>query len=198
MHKPHPSCFRCAVMTQQIQDHEVSRLSTIATGLKRDYVQDRDRWSGSPFDWLRSLPSRRRGAVFGKLIAEWCAESGLDVSTSPDGDADLVIAGSRVEVKGSTLWETGTYTFQQIRDQNYRILVCLGISPFDAHCWAVPKQEIMRLWRKGTIRSQHGGIHGTETAWLTIDPANPPDWIRAYGGSLGAGLGSLRNLTAMN
>lgn len=182
-------------MTQQIQDREVSRLSTIATSLKGDYVQDQDRWTGSPFEWLRTLPSRRRGAVFKKLIAEWCTESGLDVSASPDSDADLVIAGSRLEIKGSTLWETGTYTFQQIRDQNYRILVCLGISPFDAHCWAIPKQEVMRLWQSGIIRSQHGGARDTDTAWLTIDPTDPPGWLVGYGGSLGTGLGSLRHFT---
>jgi hypothetical protein len=185
-------------MTQHIQDHDVNHLSTIAANLKIDYIQDQDRWSNSPFGWLRNLPSRRRGAVFEKLVAELCAESDPDVSASPHSDADMVISGARVEVKGSTLWETGTYTFQQIRDQNYRVLVCLGISPFDAHCWAIPKEEIMRLWRSGEIRSQHGGIHGTDTAWITIDPKNPPTWIRAYGGSLSAGLASLRNLVARN
>ena len=185
-------------MTQQIQDREVDRLSMIATNLKRDYVQDQDRWSGSPFEWLRTLPSRRRGAVFERLIAEWCAESGLEVFASPDSDADMIVSGSRIVIKGSTLWETGTYTFQQIRDQNYRVLVCLGISPFDAHCWAIPKQEIMRLWDQRVIRSQHGGIHGTDTAWITIDPTNPPGWILPYGGSLDAGLGSLQDLTTRN
>ena len=185
-------------MTQHIQDNEVTRLSTIAANLKRDYVQGQDRWSGSPFEWLRTLPSRRRGVVFEKLISEWCAENGMNVSAPRDSDADLVIAGSRVEIKGSTLWETGTYTFQQIRDQNYRILVCLGISPFDAHCWAIPKQEIMRLWQTGTIRSQHGGSRGTDTAWITIDPANPPGWIQTYGGSLTTGLASLQALIANN
>lgn len=185
-------------MTQQIQDREVNRLSAIATNLKRNYVQDQDRWSGSPFEWLRALPSRRRGAVFEKLISEWCAESGLEVSASPDSDADMVISGSRVEIKGSTLWETGTYTFQQIRDQNYQALVCLGISPSDAHCWAIPKQEIMRLWHQGVIRSQRGGIRGADTAWITVDPTEPPDWILPYGGSLDAGLGSLRALTTRN
>ena len=196
--KPRRNCSRCNVMVRHIQDHEVNQLSTIATNLKRDYVQDQDRWSDSPFGWLRNLPSRRRGAVFEKLFAEWCAESGFGVLKSPDSDADIVISGARVEVKGSTLWETGTYTFQQIRDQNYRVLVCLGISPFDAHCWAIPKQEIMRLWSAGDIRSQHGGIRGNDTAWITVDPTSPLPWLRGYGGSLAEGLASLRNLVGQN
>ena len=34
-------------MVRHIQDHEVNQLSMIATNLKRDYVQDQDRWSDS-------------------------------------------------------------------------------------------------------------------------------------------------------
>ena len=185
-------------MTQHIQDHEVSHLSAIAADLKTEYVQDQDRWSNSPFGWLRDLPFRQRGAVFEKLIAKWCAERGLDVSASSDSNADMVISGVRIEVKGSTLWETGTYTFQQIRDQNYRVLVCLGISPLDAHCWAIPKPVIMRLWSSGEIRSQHGGVRGTDTAWITVDPADPLAWMRSYGGSLSDGLTSLRHLVGQH
>ncbi len=30
--------------------------------------------------------------------------------------------------------------------------VCLGISPFDAHCWVLPKAEIVDRWRRGATR----------------------------------------------
>jgi hypothetical protein len=46
----------------------------------------------------------------------------------------MLINGHRVEIKFSTLWQEGIYNFQQIRDQNYEYAVCLGISPFEAHC----------------------------------------------------------------
>ena len=39
------------------------------------------------------------------------------------------------------------YKFQQLRDQNYEFAICLGISPFSAHCWVLPKAEIMDRWR---------------------------------------------------
>jgi hypothetical protein len=31
---------------------------------------------------------------------------------------------------------------------------------------------------------QHTGIDGKETAWVTVNPRNPPDWIKPYGGTL--------------
>jgi len=36
-----------------------------------------------------------------------CKAMGLDVKSSGDSEADLIIAGRRVEVKFSTLWESG-------------------------------------------------------------------------------------------
>jgi hypothetical protein len=52
-------------------------------------------------------------------VAGWCAAKGLDVTSSRNPEADRVIAGKRVEIKFSTLWESGVYKFQQIRDQDY-------------------------------------------------------------------------------
>ena len=46
--------------------------------------------------------------------------------------------------------------------------IWLGIAPFNAHCWIVPKSIMMEKWRSGEIRSQHGGSTGRDTAWLTV------------------------------
>ena len=59
---------------------------------------------------------------------------GFDVAKSPDSQADRIIAGARAEIKTSTLWKNGVYMFQQLRDQNYAFVICLGISPLNAHC----------------------------------------------------------------
>lgn len=84
---------------------------------------------------------------------------------SPDSDADRNIAGTRAEIKFSTLWKSGVYKFQQLRDQNYQVAVCLGIGPFDAHCWAIPKTFIMQNWGKAEgLTPQHGGARGPDTA----------------------------------
>ena len=183
-------------MTAQIQDAEVRRLAVVANGLASRYQRGNDPWAGSPFEWLKNIPSSRtKGKAFEELFAEWCAACGLTVVSSPDSDADRIVNGLRIEVKGSTLWQNGGYKFQQIRDQNYTIIVCLGISPFDAHCWAVPKATVMQWWQNGNIRSQHGGSSGSDTAWLSVNPSATPAWLQPYGGTLGAGLAQLQALT---
>ena len=182
-------------MSAQIHDPEVARLVEIANRLEHRYVDDSDMWDGSPFEWIRGgLASRRKGVVFEELMSQWCVAKGLQVVKSPDSDADHIIAGLRAEIKGSTLWKGGTYRFQQVRNQNYRILLCMGISPYDARCWVIPKDDVMRLWDKGIITSQHGGSGGSDTAWIAVNPASPPNWIRPYGGTLTAGFARLRSL----
>ncbi len=106
-------------------------------------------------------------------FAGWCAARELNVVRNPDHEADRIIEGHRVEIKLSMRWRNGSYTFQQIRDQDYEYLVCLGPSPFDAHAWIFRKAELpFRL-----LKHQHGGRAGRDTWWLTFPPDRPPNWI---------------------
>ena len=131
----------------RIEDPEVRWLASLGATLREDYVNvEQDRlWKDSPFDWIRPLPSRRKGKIGEQLVAGWCAAKGFDVTAAGDSDADRVIAGQRVEIKLSTLWANGIYKFQQLRDQRYAHVICVGISPFDAQCWVIPKAVI---WEK--------------------------------------------------
>ncbi len=181
-------------MTQPIHDPEVRQLAAIAGIIEQDYRNANTDWIHSPFGWIKTLPSRSSGAVFESLVAGWCAAKGLDVARSPDSDDDRVISGLRTAIKGSTLWRNGSYKFQQLRDQDYSIVVCLGVSPFDAHCWVIEKVAVMECWDNGVIRSQHGGATGSDTAWITVNPANPPSWLRPYGGTLNEGFARLQSL----
>jgi hypothetical protein len=104
------------------------------------------------------------------------------VLRSPDSDADRIIEGQRTEVRFSTLWRNGLYVFQQIRDQNYDALICLGVAPFDAHAWVFTKDQIPF----DRLPHQHGGNRGRDTWWMQINPADPPDWTRGQSGRLRA------------
>ena len=104
----------------EIADPDVTLLAEIATDLEGRYADDFSMWEGSPFGWIKTRPSQQVGAIAEKLVSHWCAAKDLSVSRSPDHQADLVIDGTRVEVKYSSLWtDGGIYKFQQIRDQNY-------------------------------------------------------------------------------
>ncbi len=181
-------------MMSRITDPDVQMLATIAGTLKSDYIKDlkSDPWAESPFNWIRQCPSRQRGKIGEQLLAGWCAAKGLDVTRSPDSEADRLIEGRRVEVKFSTRWETGIYKFQQIRDQKYEHLICLGICPFDAHCWVIPKNELRHA--QAGLTGQHMGRAGKDTAWLSFSPDSPPQWLNRFGGSLGKAFPVLMGL----
>ncbi|MGC9359537.1 MAG: hypothetical protein ACP5G7_04060 [Anaerolineae bacterium] len=178
-----------------IGDPDVRMLAGIAETLRGDYV-NRDQealWAGSPFDWIRRTSSRRKGKIGEQLVAGWCAAKGFSVSASGDSEADRVIAGFRTEIKLSTLWANGGFKYQQIRDQEYDIAICLGIMPFDARCWIIPKVALYANVIGHT--PQHTGMSGSDTFWITVNnPDQPPTWMSPYGGHLSEAFQVLRRL----
>ena len=171
-------------MARRITDPDVRHLASLAASMEADYVETSNIWHGSPFEWIKGCASRRKGAIVESLVAGWCAAKNLNVTRTGDTEADRIIEGLRIEIKGSTLWKSGIYGFQQLRDQDYDAVVCLGLSPFDAHCWTIPKSEIMARWENGDIRSQHGGEEGSDTAWIHIRPTRQDSWLWDWGGRL--------------
>lgn len=170
---------------EKINDPEVKKLATFSEHLKEEYAnQDKGNWVGSPFEWILNCPSRQKGTIGEKLVSEYLSRLGFIVERSSDSEADRVVLGHRIEIKMSTLWKTNLFKFQQLRDQNYDLAICLGLCPYDAYCWVLPKSEIMERWANGDISSQHGGSKGADTAWLQVDPTNPPDWLKQWGGRL--------------
>lgn len=172
-----------------ILDPEVRHLAKIATVIRKEYLREDNSWTNSPFAWIRTRPSGQVGKIGEQLIAGWCAGKGLEVVKCRDAEADPVIAGHRMEVKFSTLWKSGLYVFQQLRNQNYEYVICLGIAPFEAHCWVIPKDSALEH-----ATPQHTGKEGEETFWLHIPADNPPDWLSPYGGTLTQALDRLKGI----
>src|SRR5262245_39439003 len=105
----------------------VQALADLSLALEGDY-SERDRsWAGSPFAWIKTRPSRQIGTIGERLVERYLQRAGFRVSPSSNSDADRVVDGKRVEIKFSSLWEGGFYKFQQLRDQNYDLALCLGV-----------------------------------------------------------------------
>lgn len=168
-----------------IKDPEVRLLASLASVLKADYASEADDpWLSSPFGWIQARPSRQKGAIGEALVAGWAAAKGFDVTRTGDMEADRLINGRRVEIKYSSLWtDNGIYKFQQIRNQNYEYCLCLGVSPFDAQAWFIPKSELLSALRQG-LSHQHGGAQGRDTRWLSFVASTPPAWLSPFGGRL--------------
>lgn len=175
------------VPSQPLEDAEVQLLASIGLGLMPGYVDpETDPWVASPFAWIRTRPSRQRSAIGEQLIAGWAGAKGLNVRRTGNSDADRVINGRRVEIKFSTLWESGVYKFQQIRNQRYDVCLLLGLSPFTASCWVVPKAVLLEQPFREGLSHQHGGAAGTDTVWRSFAADRPPRWLSEYGGTLAA------------
>lgn len=140
-----------------------------------------DPWAGSPFEWLMRLPSRSRGRAGELIVDSWLDGLGFQVKPPTNSGHDRTVSGRKVEIKFSTLWGSGEYVFQQLRDQDYEVAVLLGVSPSIGHCWAIPKAEAF-----ARAVPQHGGASGRDTKWLRIRVDSPPAWMGVYGGDLGA------------
>ncbi|NUM46438.1 MAG: hypothetical protein HUU38_17180 [Anaerolineales bacterium] len=166
--------------------------ASITTHIRSEFVELDESWKDSPFAWIHSLSSGSRGKLGKRLVSAWCASKGLLIDSSPDSDADLLVNGHRIEIKFSTLWKSGIYKFQQIRDQNYEFVICLGISPFDAHCWVINK-NLLYEYIIGH-KPQHKGAKGTDTFWFSVKPNNPPDWLLSTGGTLNEAFEILKGL----
>ena len=179
---------------EPMNDPEFMKLSRIVAALTLEYPTVDDEWVGSPFSWIKLQPSRRVGKIGEQIVAQWCSEAGFNVARAPDSDADRVIAGLLTEIKFSTLWKGGFFKFQQIRDQRYEIVICLGLSPFDAHCWVIPKHVLIA--QPEGVGPQHAGRQGTDTLWLQVRPTSIPAWLDEWGGSLSDARMSLTRLVA--
>lgn len=177
-----------------ISDPDVQFLASLSLSLEPDYVGEEEKrlWNGSPFYWIKSRPSRQIGTIGEALVAGWAASRGFDVTRPTSSEHDRRIEGLKVEIKFSTLWtDSKIFKFQQLRDQDYNYCFMLGVSPFDAQAWFVPKEELAYN-RPPALVPQHGGAAGRDTRWLSFPAATPPDWMGDFGGRLSQVAGLIR------
>ncbi|MBR1920653.1 MAG: hypothetical protein IJ829_01460 [Kiritimatiellae bacterium] len=187
-------------MSANAKSKEYRELVSISQALQHEYRDENKMWNGSPFEWIKYRPSRSIGAIGEKIVSSWLALHDFNVSRSPDTEADRLVEGKRVEIKFSTLWKNGTYLFEQIRDQNYDFAIFLGVSPADAHCWVVPKNAIIRMWKEEhRMTPQHGGAKGNDTTWARLSPsckeAADDVLFQSFGNDLHESLASIGRLT---
>ena len=170
-----------------IDDPDLAKFVEVTDTVSKEYAATLEGWSGSPFAWILTLPSRARGAAGEKIVDSWLTANEFSVKRAAHSGCDRIVNGVNVEIKFSTLWKSGGYTFQQLRDQDYKFVFCLGISPARVHAWLIPKHV---AWEHAV--PQHGGSLGKDTKWLSFQADNAPAWMSEFGGTLQNALIALK------
>ena len=183
----------------------------IAGELEPDYSNNATEWEGSPFEWIKKLHIKSIGQAGEKMVARFLHGHGFLVTEASGTQADIEVNGKRVEVKTATMSGDGKYTFNQIRNQRYDILLCLGLSPKDAHIWVTCKKDIndgnfptQKSVSVGgySFGPQHGGKSGNANTWMLVLPVPTgvfeaaPSWLRPQGGDLAEICEALRKMTS--
>jgi hypothetical protein len=141
-------------------------------------------WDASPFGWITKEPSRRRGMIAEQLIAAWVVERGFSVRPAANSGHDLIVEALKVEVKFSSLWASGVFKFQQLRDQDYEVAVLLGLEPQEVRAW-IPTKDLLRRHVLGNpAAGQHTGRDAADTFWISFRADRPPSWLAPTGGTL--------------
>lgn len=167
-------------------DADFISLLSLASAFQQEIEIQSDIWKNSPFEWLLQLSAAKKGKLGRYLIKSWLNQKGLVCDYSIKRGINFIIEGIPVSSKFSTIWDRGEYAFQQIRDNGYKLLICLGISPDKVHCWVFRKEYII----------QHAKIQhkkGSEF-WIQINPEDIPPWAQDYGGNLENSLNVLKKL----
>jgi site-specific DNA-methyltransferase (adenine-specific) len=176
------------VKLQEQANADFDFITSTARYFRSEIEEISDQWQDSPLGWMYKLAPGKKGSLAKKIITVWCASKGLDVQHTSVKDIDLFINGLRFVVKLSFLWENGAYKFQQIKDNGYDNLICLGISPFDAHCWVFERTYVIK-----NATPQHKSSMSTDY-WIAINPNKTEEWANNFGGTLGQAYQILKNV----
>lgn len=110
----------------------------------------------SPFAPIISRSMHVRGLIGERMVRALAEQFGYAVTRSKT--ADLRINGLDVEVKFARQSETGGFTVNQLRPQNYQLVALLVLVPDAAYLFTVPKAVML-----SRCTGQRGGAGASET-----------------------------------
>jgi hypothetical protein len=156
-------------------------LVAITDALKPLYPESKT-WNKSKFLWIQTSPAGRKGSIGRQTVAGLLNHANL---TATLYKGMVLVNGNNIAVKFGMMWDKKKIIkFENIRDGEFHYIFCLAIYPENGYGWLIPKEEI---WKDGVIREDQDGVksqHKGADAWLHVDPAKVPKWLKKYGGEL--------------
>ena len=94
---------------------------------------------------------------------------------------DIVVDEKETEVKLSLTWgeELNCWTWQQIRDQEYKRIIFIGLNPNEVKVWWATKQDVQKYVIGNDDYRQHGGKDGKQDVYWIRNEI--PTWFKTLG-----------------
>lgn len=161
-----------------------------------DNIKKKDPYIESKNQWFRALASGSKGTVGELLIGEYLESEGLKVFSPQEAKKNLLVNKSippknfdiyilnlnlRCEVKTSSMWNgSNVFRFQQIRKQEYDIIIFQFIYPEHVERYYCPK-EIVEEMIMIPSKVQHGGKNSKntdpDTYWEIVKYNTVPEYF---------------------
>ncbi len=154
-------------------------------------------WRDSDLRWIKDISSPKQlSKILRSFLLKMIVKGNFQsIEEKTQSRKHIILINDiNFQIKTSTIWQGEKkrhYKFQQIRKNNYEILICFGLSPYEAHCWVIKKDCIIdddKEW----IDDRTIGQHGKNSRWLIIDPDAVADWLQPLGGDLHEALAVLK------
>jgi hypothetical protein len=141
-------------------------------------------YDDSPFLDLAKLSSRTKGAEFERIFDWWATSQGHTCTKARTTNYDRLVDGQRIEIKGSMLWDNGTFRWQQIRTrQDYDILALMAFHPDRLELYgctrATAHEHLARQDEHGHWpHNQHGGKTVDSGTFLLAGQPSDFAWLQ--------------------
>lgn len=162
----------------------MTTLTTIVTNTptfsKLSHLKQISIWDGSTFELIRTISSpRAKGAIGEKLTSDVMTHLGHVVTKPSNSGHDRIIDGYKTEIKLSTTWDNrlDTFTWQQIRNQDYDRIIFIGVNPYDiSFYWAEKSDLVTHIFGNDHYRQHAGKNGGQDLYWIQAIKRLP--WFR--------------------
>ena len=144
-------------------------LENILKELKEKYPIDESIFTNKQFEWIKRQSNMKKG-----MIGEAIISDALGARKSKSYEYDVEIDDKRIEVKLSTLNESGYFKWLSIRVcDNYTHLALVGVLPEEIRLYLIPKGDDKHL------KNYSGGQRGnTNIKYLGLKPDH--EWLEEY------------------
>jgi hypothetical protein len=171
-------------------DKMITEIATSTNAYKEVIEKNQNSvWVGSIFEHHKGLSSKAKGSWGERLACDILEGLGANVPRRKNGknkkpqgsgtDFDIYVDNKKIEVKTSFAWDEteDSFTWQQIRDQEYEYILFVGVNPNECKAWFATKNDLIKnIFGRNEYR-QHAGKDGEQDLYWIQTKGDILDWF---------------------